>query len=168
MAGIRANDTDDAFAPDDFAVVAKLFNITQPDVAVFGAKDFQQAAVILRMTRDLNFPIKIDIAPTHREPDGLAMSSRNKYLEGDLRRQALVLSQAIQKAQAAVKKSSVPAAKLKEDLRQSIESEPDARLDYVEFFDADTLVPLTKVSRGSQMALAVFVGKARLIDNAQL
>ena len=144
------------------------FNIAQPDVAVFGAKDFQQAAVIQRMTRDLNFPTKIDIAPTHREPDGLAMSSRNKYLEGDLRRQALVLSQAIQKAQAAVKKSSVPAAKLKEDLRQLMESEPDARLDYVEFFDAETLVPLTKVSRGSQMALAVFVGKARLIDNARL
>jgi pantoate--beta-alanine ligase len=96
------------------------------------------------------------------------MSSRNKYLEGDLRRQALVLSQAIQKAQAAVKKSSVPAAKLKEDLRQLIESEPEARLDYVEFFDTETLVPLTKVSRGSQMALAVFVGKARLIDNARL
>ena len=149
-------------------VVAKLFNITQPDVAVFGAKDFQQAAVIQRMTRDLNFPIKIEIAPTHREPDGLAMSSRNKYLEGDLRRQALVLSQAIRKAQAAVKKSSVPAAKLKEDLCQLIESEPDARLDYVEFFEPKTLIPLTKVTRGSHMALAVFVGKARLIDNARL
>jgi len=149
-------------------VVAKLFNIALPDVAVFGAKDFQQAAVIQRMTRDLNFPIKIDIAPTHREPDGLAMSSRNKYLEGDLRRQALVLARAIQKAQAAVKKSSVPAAKLKEDLRQLIESEPDARLDYAEFFDPETLVPLTKVARGSHMALAVFVGKARLIDNARL
>jgi pantoate--beta-alanine ligase len=149
-------------------VVAKLFNIVLPDVAVFGAKDFQQAAVIQRMTRDLNFPVKIDVAPTFREPDGLAMSSRNKYLEGDLRRQAVVLSRALQKAKAATKKSSVSGAQLKADLKTFIESEPDARLDYVEFFDAETLVPLTKVTRGAQMALAVFVGKARLIDNARL
>ena len=149
-------------------IVAKLFNITQPDVAVFGAKDFQQAAVIKRMTRDLNFPIKIDIAPTFRERDGLAMSSRNKYLEGDLRRQGVVLWRAIQKAQAMVKKSSVPATKLRAELKKLIESEPAPKLDYVEFFDPDTLLPLTKVSRGAQMALAVFVGKARLIDNARL
>ena len=149
-------------------VVAKLFNIVQPDAAVFGAKDFQQAAVIRRITRDLNFPIKIDVTPTFREPDGLAMSSRNKYLEGDLRRQGAVLWRAIRKAQAAVKKSSVPAARLKADLKKFIESEPDARLDYVEFFDPDTLVPLIKVVRGSRIALAVFVGKARLIDNARL
>ncbi|HEX4264321.1 MAG TPA: pantoate--beta-alanine ligase [Verrucomicrobiae bacterium] len=149
-------------------VVAKLFNIVQPDVAVFGAKDFQQAAVIKRMVRDLNFPVKIDVAPTFREPDGLAMSSRNKYLEGDLRRQGVVLSRAIRKAQVAVKKSSVSATRLREDLKKLIESEPDARLDYVEFFDPDTLAPVTKVLRGTQMALAVFVGKARLIDNARL
>ena len=149
-------------------VVAKLFNIVQADVAVFGAKDFQQAAVIKRMTQDLNFPIKIDIAPTFRERDGLAMSSRNKYLEGDLRRQGVVLWRAIQKAQEAVKKSSVPAARLKADLKKFIETEPDARLDYVEFFDPDTLMPLAKITRGAQMALAVFVGKARLIDNAAL
>jgi pantoate--beta-alanine ligase len=149
-------------------VVAKLFNITQPDVAVFGAKDFQQAAVIQRMTHDLNFPIAIDIAPTFREPDGLAMSSRNKYLEGDLRRQGVVLWRAIQKAQAMVKKSPVPATKLKAELKKLIESEPAPKLDYVEFFDPDTLQPLTRVTRGAQMALAVFVGKARLIDNARL
>jgi pantoate--beta-alanine ligase len=149
-------------------VVAKLFNITHPDVAVFGAKDFQQAAVIKRVVRDLNFPITIDIAPTFREPDGLAMSSRNKYLEGDLRRQGVVLWRAIQKAQAMVKKSPVPAKKLKADLKKLIESEPAPKLDYVEFFDPDTLQPLTKVRRGTHMALAVFVGKARLIDNARL
>lgn len=149
-------------------IVAKLFNVTQPDVAVFGAKDFQQAAVIKRMAHDLNFPIKIDIAPTFREQDGLAMSSRNKYLEGDLRRQGVVLSRAIQKAQARVKKSSAPAEKLKEELKTFIESEPDARVDYVEFFEPETLVPVSKVTRGKQMALAVFVGKARLIDNARL
>jgi len=149
-------------------IVAKLFNIALPDVAVFGAKDFQQAAVIQRMTRDLNFPIKIDIAPTFREPDGLAMSSRNKYLEGDLRRQGIVLWRAIQKAQAMVKKSSVSAARLKADLKKLIESEPAPKLDYVEFFDPETLEPVTKVTRGTHMALAVFVGRARLIDNARL
>jgi pantoate--beta-alanine ligase len=149
-------------------VVAKLFNIAQPDAAVFGAKDFQQAAVIKRMTRDLNFPITIDIAPTFREPDGLAMSSRNKYLEGDLRRQGIVLWRAIQKAQALVKKSSVPANKLRTELKKLIESEPSPKLDYIEFFDPDTLLPVKKVTCGAQMALAVFVGKARLIDNARL
>src|SRR5437868_12965275 len=89
-------------------IVAKLFNLVLPEVAVFGAKDFQQAAVIQRMVQDLNFPVKIVVAPTVREKDGLAMSSRNKYLEGPLRTQAVTLSQAIRKAQDAVKKSSNP------------------------------------------------------------
>src|SRR5437867_3150650 len=87
-------------------VVAKLFNIVSPDVAVFGAKDFQQAAIIRRMVRDLNFPVKIIVAPTVREADGLAMSSRNKYLTGDLRHQATCLWQAIQKAKHCVRSRS--------------------------------------------------------------
>jgi len=151
-------------------IVAKLFNIVQPDVAVFGAKDWQQAAVIRRMVQDLNFPLKIIFAPTLREPDGLAMSSRNKYLEGDLRRQALVLSQAIQRARTVVRKSAtgVSAAKIKGELERLIEREPDARLDYVEFFAPETLQPLRRVTRGSHMALAVFVGRTRLIDNGNL
>jgi pantoate--beta-alanine ligase len=150
-------------------VVAKLFNLVQPDVAVFGQKDFQQAAVIKRMVRDLNFPIRIIVAPTVREQDGLAMSSRNKYLEGDLRRQALVLRRAIDAARMAVKKSKqISVAKLKTDLKKLIETEPDARLDYVGFFDPETLTPVTEVSTGVQMALAVFVGKTRLIDNENL
>ena len=150
-------------------VVAKLFNIVLPDVAVFGAKDWQQAAIIKRMVKDLNFPVKIIIAPTLRERDGLAMSSRNKYLKGDLRRQAVVLWRAIQEARAAVKRSkAVPAVKLKSDLKKFIEREPAARLDYVEFFEPDTLSPVLKVKRGAQMALAVYVGKTRLIDNARL
>src|ERR1019366_4168139 len=100
-------------------IVAKLFNLVLPDVAVFGQKDFQQAAIIQRMTRDLNFPVKIIVAPTLREADGLAMSSRNKYLAGDLRRQATVLWRAIQTARTAVKRSKVvPAAKLKSDLKK--------------------------------------------------
>ena len=150
-------------------IVAKLFNIVLPDVAVFGQKDFQQAAIIKRMVADLNFPVKIIVAPTLREKDGLAMSSRNKYLTGDLRRQATVLWRAIQTAQAVVKKSgTVSAAKLKADLKKLIESEPDAKLDYVEFFEPETLLPVSIAARGTQMALAVFVGKTRLIDNAQL
>jgi pantoate--beta-alanine ligase len=150
-------------------VVAKLFNIVLPDVAVFGQKDFQQAAIIKRMVADLNFPVKIIVAPTLRERDGLAMSSRNKYLVGDLRRQATVLWRAIQTAQAAVKKSkSISAAKQKADLRKLIESEPDAKLDYVEFFEPETLSPVSKIAKGSQIALAVFIGKTRLIDNAEL
>jgi pantoate--beta-alanine ligase len=150
-------------------VVAKLFNIVQPDVAVFGQKDFQQAAVIKRMVRDLNFPLRVIVAPTVREKDGLAMSSRNKYLEGDLRRQATVLRRAIDTARASVKKSKkVLAMTLKAELKKLIESEPDARLDYVEFFDPETLEAVTEVSPGAQMALAVFVGKTRLIDNERL
>ncbi len=151
-------------------VVAKLFNIVLPDVAVFGQKDFQQAAVIKRMVADLNFPVKIVVAPTLREPDGLAMSSRNKYLEGDLRIQATVLWHAIHKAQALVRQSAkpVPADKLKVELKKFIEHKPSARLDYVEFFEPDTLSLVSKVSPGAHMALAVFVGKTRLIDNGQL
>jgi len=150
-------------------VVAKLFNIVLPDISVFGQKDFQQAAIIQRMTRDLNFPIKIIVAPTLRERDGLAMSSRNKYLAGDLRRQASVLWCAIQVAKFAVQKSkSVSAAELKSDLKMLIEIEPDAKLDYVEFFNPETLQPVAQVKRGTHMALAVLVGKTRLIDNAKL
>jgi pantoate--beta-alanine ligase len=151
-------------------VVAKLFNIVLPDVAVFGAKDFQQAAIVKKMVRDLNFPLQIVVAPTFREPDGLAMSSRNQYLKGPLRAQAVVLSQAIARARAAVRKAAIPvsAARLAADLTQFIERQPAARVDYVAFFDAETLVPVKHVKRGTHMALAVFIGKTRLIDNARL
>jgi pantoate--beta-alanine ligase len=151
-------------------VVAKLFNIVRPGIAVFGAKDWQQAAVLRRMVQDLNFPVRMVVAPTLRERDGLAMSSRNKYLEGDLRARATVLWRAIRRAQAAVREASgpVPAARLKARLKTMIEDEPGARLDYVEFFEPETLAPVSKVVRGGRMALAVFVGKTRLIDNARL
>ncbi len=150
-------------------VVAKLFNIVLPDVAVFGQKDFQQAAIIKRMVSDLNFPVKIIVAPTLREVEGLAMSSRNKYLVGDWRRQATILWRAIQTAKAAVNKSKpISAAKLKADLKKLIESEPDAKLDYVEFFEPETLLPVSKISHGAQIALAVSIGKTRLIDNTRL
>jgi pantoate--beta-alanine ligase len=149
-------------------VVAKLFNIVLPDVSVFGQKDFQQAAIIQRMTRDLNFPVQIIVAPTRREADGLAMSSRNKYLDAEQRAQAVILFHALQAAKTAVAKKFVSAAKLKQDLREFLTAAPLARLDYVEFFDPETLQPVAQVKRGTHMALAVFFGKTRLIDNSQL
>ncbi|HYG24379.1 MAG TPA: pantoate--beta-alanine ligase [Verrucomicrobiae bacterium] len=150
-------------------IVAKLFNIVVPDAAVFGAKDFQQAAIIRRMTADLNFPVKVIVAPTLREADGLAMSSRNKYLEGELRTQALVLWRCIEKARVSVARGQrITADRLQAQLCQLIQAEPAARVDYIEFFDPKTLLPVKQVGRGVQMALAVFIGKTRLIDNALL
>ncbi len=149
-------------------VVAKLFNLVLPDVAVFGQKDFQQAAIIKRMVADLNFPVKIIVAPTLREADGLAMSSRNKFLDAEQRAQAVILFHALRAASLAVKKKPVSAARLKADLKEFIAAAPLARLDYVEFFDPKTLAPVAQVKCGTQMALAVFVGETRLIDNAQL
>jgi pantoate--beta-alanine ligase len=140
----------------------------QPDVAVFGQKDFQQAAIIKRMVADLNFPVKIVVAPTLREPDGLAMSSRNNFLDAEQRAQAVILFHALQAAKKAVTKKSISAAKLKRDLQELITAAPLARLDYVEFFDSETLQPVVRVKRGTHMAFAVFFGKTRLIDNAQL
>jgi pantoate--beta-alanine ligase len=149
-------------------VVAKLFHIVQPTAAIFGAKDFQQAVVVAKMVRDLNFPLKIVVAPTVREADGLAMSSRNKYLSESQRGQATILWRALQHAKAAVAKAPVPAARLKLKLRRLIATQPEARLDYIEFFDPQSLEPARKVSAGSRMALAVFIGKTRLIDNGEL
>ena len=149
-------------------VVAKLFNLVLPDVAVFGQKDFQQAAVIKRMVSDLNFPVQIIVAPTSRERDGLAMSSRNKYLDPEQRAQAVILFHALQAARAAVKKKSVSAVKLKKDLQEFVTAAPLGRLDYVEFFDPETLEPVVQVKSGTQMALAVYFGKTRLIDNGRL
>ncbi len=151
-------------------VVAKLFNIVLPDVAVFGAKDFQQAAVLQRMVKDLNFPLKMIVAPTVRERDGLAMSSRNKYLSPEQRRQAVVLSQAIARARAAVAKAkrALPAARLRAELTAFIQQQPEARVDYVQFFDPDTFAAAEPVRQGTHLALAVYLGKTRLIDNGAL
>ncbi len=149
-------------------VVAKLFNIVFPDVSIFGAKDFQQAAVVQRMARDLNLPVKIVVAPTHREPDGLALSSRNKYLSPTQREQATILSRSILYAKKAVRAAPVSAGRLKSHVAKLISTQPEARLDYVEFFDPNTLESVQQVERGTHMALAVFFGKTRLIDNGQL
>lgn len=150
-------------------VVTKLFNLVRPDIAVFGAKDWQQAAIIRRMARDLNQPVRIDVAPTVREPDGLAMSSRNANLTPGERRQAGVLHGALKRARAEVRsKRSVSAARLRALVRRHFRSAPLARLDYAEFFHPDTLEPLRVVTPGSHMALAAFFSRARLIDNGTL
>ncbi|HEV7924169.1 MAG TPA: pantoate--beta-alanine ligase [Verrucomicrobiae bacterium] len=149
-------------------VVAKLFHIIQPSVAVFGAKDFQQATVVRKMIQDLNFPIKIIVAPTVREPDGLALSSRNKYLTSEQRLQATILRRAIQRAREVVARRSVPAVSLRAELQALIATQSQSRVDYIEFFDPQSLAPVQRVRRGTQIALAVFIGKTRLIDNASL
>jgi pantoate--beta-alanine ligase len=151
-------------------IVAKLFHCVLPEVAVFGAKDWQQAAVVSRMTRDLNFPVRIVVAETRREPDGLAMSSRNRYLDPDQRRQATVLSEmiALAREEVARAKRPIPSGKLRERLAGLVVSRPAARIDYIEFFHPETLRPLERVGPGTHLALAVFVGATRLIDNGSL
>ena len=146
-------------------VVAKLFNILQPDAAVFGEKDFQQLAVIRRMVRDLNYKINIVAVPTVRETDGLACSSRNAYLNAEERKQASVLRKALLAARDSGKKS----AKEIVDLTRKIISEaPLGRIDYVDLVDAETLQPIDVVKPNALLALAVFFGKTRLIDNIRL
>src|SRR5438309_1386619 len=146
-------------------VVAKLFNILQPDAAVFGEKDFQQLAIIRRMVRDLNYKIDIVAVPTVREEDGLACSSRNAYLNADERKQAPVLRKALVAAKDPGKKSAKDIVAL---TRTIISEAPLARIDYVDLVDADTLQPIESPGPNSLLALAVFFGKTRLIDNIVL
>lgn len=147
-------------------IVAKLFNCVLPDVAVFGAKDWQQAAVIRRMTDNLNFPIQIVVAPTHREPDGLAMSSRNVHLSPTERTEATVLWRAIQEVQRRVREAGeVQASELLQSIRDLVSNRTSGRLDYAAFFDGESLSSIEKVQKGSHLALAVYFGRVRLIDN---
>ncbi len=152
-------------------VVTKLFLLTQPHFAVFGAKDFQQARVIQKMTTDLNFPVQIQLAPTAREPDGLAMSSRNKYLTPEQRLQASALWSAIQSATeilAAAKGKSVQAGTLRGRMLKQIESNSAFEVDYIEFFNPQNLQPVTRVDFQCRVAIAARLGRVRLIDNASL
>jgi len=146
-------------------VVAKLFNIVQPGAAVFGEKDFQQLAIIRRMVRDLNYKIDIVAVPTVRESDGLACSSRNAYLNSDERKQAAVLRRALLAAKDSGKKSAKEIIDL---VRKTISEASLARLDYVEVVNAETLSPVEVVKPNSVIALAVYFGKTRLIDNIRL
>jgi pantoate--beta-alanine ligase len=146
-------------------VVAKLFNILQPNAAVFGEKDFQQLAIIRRMVRDLSFQIDIIAVPTVRESDGLACSSRNAYLNADERKQAAVLRKALLAARDSGRQSAREVVDL---ARQIINGAPLARIDYVDLVDAETLQSIDSVKSNSLLAVAVYFGKTRLIDNIVL
>lgn len=149
-------------------VVSKLFNIIQPQVAIFGNKDFQQLAVIKRMVLDLNMAVEIIGMPIFREADGLAMSSRNVYLNPDQRRQALVLSQSLAQAQQLIAEGKTDCAEIIEPLKNSIQQQPDARIDYVQICHQLTLQEQTSIDADSVLLLAVYIGKTRLIDNGFL
>ena len=149
-------------------VVSKLFHIVEPDAAFFGQKDAAQVAVVRRMVQDLNLPVEIVICPIVREPDGLAMSSRNAYLDPKQRQQALVLHRALARVQQVAERGELGAAKLAAAGRQEIASEPAVRLDYFELVDPDTLDPVADASRGALVAVAAYVGSTRLIDNIVL
>ena len=149
-------------------VVLKLFNIVNPDISFFGQKDAQQAIIITRMVRDLNLDVKVEVLPTVREKDGLALSSRNIYLNAEERRAALVLSRSLREAQSMVEKGERKAAVIVNRMKEIISNEPLARIDYVEIVDMEELDPLVRIEKEALAALAVFVGKARLIDNAIL
>ncbi|MEN3370470.1 MAG: pantoate--beta-alanine ligase [Verrucomicrobiota bacterium] len=149
-------------------VVTKLFHLLSPDAAVFGEKDFQQLAIIRRMVRDLNFPVEIIGAPTVREEDGLACSSRNQYLSASERQQALVLQRALREARQLSAQGERSAQVILDAARAVIATAPLARIDYLELVDAESLQSIPVVGPNSLVALAVFFGKTRLIDNIRL
>ncbi len=149
-------------------VVAKLFNIIQPDIAVFGQKDAQQAVIIKRMVKDLCLGVKTLVGPTIRESDGLALSSRNKYLNSEERKAATVLFKSLERASNAVAAGERRSQRLLQSVGTLIAEEPLASLDYAEIVDPDNLKPVALLERPSLLALAVFFGTTRLIDNILL
>ncbi len=149
-------------------VVAKLFHIVEPDAAFFGQKDAAQVAIIRRMVRDLNMPVEIVACPIVRDADGLAMSSRNAYLDPQQRQRALVLHRALMHAQKSWEAGERDAKKLAAAGREEIAAEKAVRLDYFEIVDPDSLDPVDEVNPGSLVAVAAFVGPTRLIDNIVL
>jgi len=163
------NPLEGAMRPGHFkgvtTVVAKLFNATQPHKAYFGQKDAQQAAVIRRMAVDLNFPLEVIVCPTVREADGLAMSSRNKYLNEAERQAATALFRALSSAKGLYEGGERDAEALRRKMKEVLEAEPPAQLQYVSCADYDTLEELEEVTGKTLLSLAVFVGKTRLIDN---
>ena len=146
-------------------IVTKLFNAVGPDKAYFGQKDAQQAAVIRRMTKDLDFPIQIVVCPTLREVDGLAMSSRNTYLSAEERQAATVLYRALSAAKSAYRSGERDAETLRHIMREIVNIESLARMQYVSCADFDTLKELDTVTGKTLLSMAVFLGKTRLIDN---
>ncbi|MGN1132537.1 MAG: pantoate--beta-alanine ligase, partial [Ruminococcus sp.] len=146
-------------------VVSKLFNIVTPDKAFFGEKDAQQLAIIKRMVRDMSYGIEIVGCPIIREKDGLAKSSRNTYLSEEERESALCLSKAIFLGERLVEKGETNASKLLEEMKKLINNEPLAKIDYVEAVDGVTMMPVERIEKGTLVAMAVYIGKTRLIDN---
>lgn len=146
-------------------VVSKLFNIVQPDKAFFGQKDAQQLAVIRRMVRDLSYGIEIVGCPIVRENDGLAKSSRNTYLNANERKAALVLSKAVFRGEDMVKSGVIDSEKVLAEMTAIISAEPLAKIDYVSAVDGETMLPVDEITNGVLVAMAVYIGKTRLIDN---
>jgi len=149
-------------------VVAKLFNIIQPDLAVFGQKDHQQAVIIKRMVADLNFPVQIEIGPIIREPNGLAMSSRNRYLSALEREQATWIYRSLKAAQAAVAQGERDPSKITEIIRKKIKQASRAEIEYIALVDDQTLERVDRIRAGTFAAVAVYFNKTRLIDNVYL
>ncbi|MDX2122830.1 MAG: pantoate--beta-alanine ligase [Gemmatimonadota bacterium] len=146
-------------------VVAKLFNLAQPDVAVFGQKDIQQVTLIRRMVRDLDLPIEIVVGPTVREPDGLALSSRNAYLSPGEREQALALSRSLRAAEVLWRAGEAEAPRLESRMREQFHTAPAVTVDYIAIVDPDTLAPVKRAEPGTIVAVAARVGRTRLLDN---
>lgn len=146
-------------------VVLKLFNIVHPDVSFFGQKDAQQAIILKRMVKDLNLDVKIEVLPIVREKDGLALSSRNTYLNPEERKAALSLSKSLREARMKIEKGERDSEKIIQRMREILGEEPLAELDYIEIVEMNELNPITRVEKEALIALAVFIGKVRLIDN---
>lgn len=161
-----------AFRPGHFqgvaTVVAKLFNIVQPNTAIFGCKDYQQLQVVRRMARDMSYAVEIIGHPTVREPDGLAMSSRNAYLNSAERRAALCLSHSLRQARCLVNRGERRASVILDRVRREVATEPLGRLEYASLTDPETLVEIEELRESAVLALAVWIGRARLIDNTML
>jgi pantoate--beta-alanine ligase len=170
--GKNADRWEGAARPNHFAgvltIVAKLFHLIEPDLAVFGRKDIQQLTLVRQMVRDLDWPVEVLDVPTVREPDGLAMSSRNAYLQPEDRRRAAVLNRALHVAQAAYRSGITDSASIEHRMRVELNKEPKVSVEYIAVADPRTLAPLTNVEQGSVVAIAARLGGTRLIDNITL
>jgi pantoate--beta-alanine ligase len=170
--GASAERWEGAARPGHFAgvltVVAKLFHLVEPDVACFGRKDVQQAVLIRRMVRDLDWPLELAVVPTVREPDGLALSSRNAYLDPAQRRSAAALSGALREAHAAWRSGERSAPAIEARMRRFLESYPEVSVEYIALAEPDGLAPVAEVQATSIVALAARIGSTRLIDNIVL
>ena len=167
--GLSATRWEGAARPGHFGgvltVVAKLFHLAEPDVACFGRKDVQQIVLVRQMVRDLDWPVELAVVPTVREPDGLALSSRNAYLDPEQRRRATALSRALQEAHVAWRGGERSAAAIEARIRRFLESVPEVQVEYVAVAEPDALAPVVEVQPTTIVALAARVGLTRLIDN---